>query len=137
MEQVISYLIAIERIAKGIHYETFGDKFYSDHLLADRIVDGLSDFVDEIFENWFMGKGDDVPQQNDVLRVATSLIPTIEGDLETDFDLLDRAIIQCLSLLEVEAKTNDELTVGDSDLLGRIGSDLQKKHGFVLKRLKK
>jgi len=135
MEEVISYLIAICKSAKGIHYRTFGKEFYSDHLLCDRIADGLDDFIDEIFENYYMGKEEDVPQQKVVMSGASGLIPLIDNNIEKDFGLLDELIVNCLSVLQMEASKED-IPVGDSDLMGRIGSDLQKKHGFIWRRLK-
>ena len=134
MEEIISYLIAICRTAKGIHYRALGDKFYSDHLLCDRICDGLDDFVDEIFEIYYLGKAEEAPQQKEIMESVADILPKIDDDINRDFYFLDTLIINCLASLEVLSEK--EGTVGDSDLIGRIGSDLQKKHGFIGRRLK-
>ena len=135
MQEIICLLIAICRTAKGIHYKTFGDKFYSDHLMCDRICDGLDDFVDEIFENYYLGREDEAPQQKDVVAQALDVIPMLDEDIEKDFEMLDGLIVACLSAVQL-ASGKEEKTVGDSDLLGRIGSDLQKKHGFIWRRIR-
>ena len=48
MFKILYHLIAIQRQAKEIHYRAKGFEFYSDHLLADRIYDGIEDLIDEI-----------------------------------------------------------------------------------------
>lgn len=136
MEQIISYLIAIKSAAKGIHYRTMGNSFWGNHLLADRIVDGLDDFIDEIFENYYLGKSEDAPQQKVVMSGASGLIPLIDNNIDKGFGLLDELIINCLSELQMLAEANQDLTLGDNDLMGRISSDLQKKHGFIWRRIK-
>lgn len=135
MDEVISYLIAICRTAKGIHYKALGDKFYSDHLMCDRICDGLDDFVDEIFENYYLGKEEEAPEQKQVMEDAFHLIPVLDEDIEKDFNMLDELIVECLTEIQMLTK-GEMITAGDNDLLGRISSDLQKKHGFIWRRLK-
>ena len=137
MEQIISYLIAIKSAAKAIHYRTYGEKFWGDHLLVDRVADDLDDFIDEIFENYYLGKSEDAPQQKVVMSGASGLIPLVDNDIEKDFGLLDELVVNCLSELQMLAEANQDLTLGDNDLMGRISSDLQKKHGFIWRRIKK
>ena len=136
MEQIICDLVAIRSAAKGIHYRTYGEKFWGDHLLADRIVDGLDDFIDEINENWYLGKQEDAPQQKVIMSGASGMIPLVDNDITKAFGLLDELIINCLSELEMIEEANHELSLGDKDLMGRISSDLQKKHGFIWRRIK-
>ena len=136
MEQIICDLVAIKSAAKGIHYRTYGEKFWGDHLLADRVVEDLDDFIDEIFENYYLGKGDDAPQQKMVMSVAVSMIPLVDNDITKAFGHLDELIINCLSELQMIEENNQDLTLGDKDLMGRICSDLQKKHGFIWRRIK-
>ena len=136
MEQIACDLIAIKSAAKGIHYRTYGEKFWGDHLLADKIADGLDDFVDEIFENWYLGKQMDAPQQKVVMSGASGLIPLVSDDIVRSFGLLDELIINCLAELQMMEEANEDLSLGDKDLMGRISSDLQKKHGFIWRRIK-
>lgn len=136
MDKVISYLFAIQRQAKAIHYSAKGFEFYSDHLLCDRIYDGISDLEDEIFENYYLGREQEVPSQKDIFQKATDLIPQNADDIEIAFKGLDNLIIECIAKIESIVEEDKELTAGDNDLLGRICSDLQKKHGFIIRRLK-
>lgn len=135
MYKILVYLIAIAHTAKDIHYHTGGDKFWGDHLLADRIHDDLDGFIDDINENFYLGKEEEAPQQTKLLEDAAELVPEVTDDMKLAFTSLDNLIIGCINAIETLSALN-ELTAGDNDLLGRICSDLQKKHGFLWRRLK-
>ena len=137
MYKVLVYLLAIQSQAKNIHYNCVGGNFFGDHLLADRIFDGIQDLMDEINENYFMGKEEKAPNQKKLLADASELIPEtiLVGDMIIAFTQLDKLILSCIDELETVSAL-ESITVGDSDLIGRICSDLQKKHGFLWLRLK-
>ena len=136
MFQVLCYLIAIQRQSKEIHYHAKGECFWSDHLLVDRIYDGLDDLIDEIQENYYLGREQDAPSQKELLFEAAKEVREATGDIKKDFDWLDAIIMACITQIEIIISEDKELTAGDNDLLGRICSDLQKKHGFIVRRLK-
>ena len=135
MRKVLMILMAIQRAAKGIHYHTGGAQFFSDHLLADRIYDDLDDLIDEIQENYFLGKEEDAPAQKDLLKGAAELVPDETDDMKLAFTALDQLLLDGINTLQTTSELS-ALTAGDNDLIGRICSDLQKKHGFVWRRLK-
>lgn len=135
MFNVLVYLLAIQQYAKGIHYHCKGDSFYSDHLLADRIYDGIDDFIDQIQESYYLGKGDETPQPQELLYEASNIIPDISGSVSDDFLKLADLIGYCAEELNKVSKA-ETTTIGDSDLIGRIFNDLQTKHGFIYQRLK-
>ena len=136
MFRVLCFLLAIQRQAKEIHYHAKGGCFLSDHLLADRIYDGLDDLIDEIQENYYLGKEEEAPSQKDLLIEASEEVNDASGDIKMDFEHLDSLIMSCIARIESIIEANENLTAGDNDLLGRICSDLQKKHGFLVRRIK-
>lgn len=136
MFKILAYLFAIERQSKAIHYSAKGNEFYGDHLLCDRIYDGISDLEDEIFENYYLGREQEAPSQKDIFKSATDLIPQNADDLRIAFEDLDKLVMGCIAEIQSLVEIDKELTAGDNDLLGRICSDLQKKHGFIVRRLK-
>ena len=135
MFNILVYLLSIEKTAKGIHYLCKGSNFWADHLLADKIQDGLSDFMDEIQEIAYLGKEQDAPQPAQVLASAGALVPKLDEDIEEDFRKLDKLILSCIDEIETSSKL-EAITSGDNDLLGRICADIQQKHGFIWRRLK-
>ena len=135
MYKVLVYLLAIQHHAKNIHYNCGGSTFWADHLLADKVFDGIQDLMDEINENYFMGKEEKTPQQTKLLEDASELVPDAVEDMTVAFAQLDKLIISCIDELETVSAL-ESITVGDNDLIGRICSDLQKKHGFLWRRLK-
>lgn len=135
MEELLVLLIAIQRVAKEAHYRALGEDFWSDHLLADRIFDGLEDLMDEIQENYFMGEEEANPTQKIIYTEASRLMPETFSSVKDLFEVVDGFIMRGIFLTTELSKSSD-ITAGDSDLLGRICGDLQKKHGFLIKRLK-
>lgn len=135
MFDILVYLLSIEKTAKGIHYLCKGSNFWADHLLADKVADGLSDFMDEIQEIYYLGKEEEAPQPSQVLASAGAMVPELTEDIEEDFRKLEKMMLACID--EIETASNlTATTCGDNDLLGRICSDIQQKHGFVWRRLK-
>ena len=135
MEQLLCLLIVIQRVAKEIHYRAFGENFWSDHLLADKVFDGLEDFMDEIQENYFMCEEEANPYQKRIYTYASSMMPESWGSVKELFEILDGFVLQTI-LQATELSKASDITAADSDLLGRICGDLQQKHGFLAKRLK-
>lgn len=133
MKDILVLLIAIQRTAKDVHYHAKGKDFWGDHLLADRIYDGLDDFIDDIFENWYLGKEEEAPLQKNIYAEAVANMYESD-DIDGMLRRLDDLIFKCIG--QIQLMPADELTAGDSDLLGRICSDLQKKHGFLVRRFK-
>ena len=136
MFEVLCFLIAIQRQAKEIHYHAKGDCFWSDHLLADRIYEDLDGLIDEIQENYYLGREEEAPSQRELLLNAAEDVKDSTGDIKKDFEHLDVLIAQCIAQIESIVEDSKNLTAGDNDLLGRICSDLQKKHGFLVRRIK-
>ena len=132
MKDILILLIAIQRTAKDIHYHARGANFWGDHLLADKIFDGLEDLMDQIQENYFLGHEEEaVPQK--ILYEQASKRMSAFNELSAMFKNLDDLIFECIRL--IQSIPADAQTAGDSDLLGRIRSDLQQKHGFLHRRL--
>ena len=135
MEELLILLIAIQRTAKDIHYFAKGAEFWSDHLLADKVYDGLEGFMDEIQEGYFMGEELATIPQKMLYERACKMMP--EGDFAVYplFTVLDNLLVKGIALTTELSKASD-ITAADSDLLGRICADLQAKHGLVYRRLK-
>ena len=134
MYKILVYLLAIQCQAKNIHYNCGGLSFFSDHLLADRIIEGIQELMDEINENYYLGKEEKAPEQTKLLEDASELVPESTTDMNVAFAQLDKLIITCIDELETTSAF-ESITVGDNDLIGRICSDLQKKHGFIWRRM--
>ena len=133
MKEILALLIAIQRTAKDVHYHAKGRDFWGDHLLADRIYDDIDGFIDDIFENWYLGKEEEAPLQKNIYADAVANMYESD-DLDGMLRRLDDLIFKCIGIIQLLPES--ELTAGDNDLLGRICSDLQKKYGFLVRRMK-
>ena len=121
INKVIEYLIAIQNFAKDIHYNCKGEAFYSKHLLADRISDNLSEYLDNIKEVFFMAADKAPLPSGEYLSRATSLIPELSQGDKQNFESLRNLLVNALEHLE----NLKDLTKGEENLIGAIAQDLQ------------
>ena len=130
INKLISYLIAIANFAKDIHYSSKGDAFYSKHLLADRIYDGIDDFIDSIKETCFLGNDISPLPSGEYLARAMNFLPLIEDEDKKNFEAMQKLLIDCLVLMQ-EILQDAESTRAEVSLVDGIAQDLQGKLGLV------
>ena len=127
INKLIEYLIAICNFAKDIHYNCKGEAFYSKHLLADKISDGLDEYIDGLKEIFFMAS-DNVPLQSSMYLVdASVLVPEILPEDKLNFASMRDLIVEALQHIE----TLTELTRGESALIDAIAQQLQQSLALV------
>ena len=119
---LIIYLMAIQGKAKDIHYTCSGANFYGNHLFADRIADGIDDFIDQIKETCLLGHGNKPLFASEYYAQAAE-----KTDNNNTFASLLELIIDCLA--HIEQMKN--LSRGDSQLLDSIAGKLQNDKGLL------
>lgn len=129
---LIEYLIAIQNFAKDIHYNCKGEAFYSKHLLADRIEENISDYIDQIKEVFFMASFKEPLPSGEYLSRATSLIPQIDPSDKYNFRSMQNLLTNTLQHIE----TIQDLTKGEENLIGAIAENLQTSLGLVNNQIK-
>ena len=135
INKLICYLIAIQNFAKDIHYSCGGDAFYGKHLLADRIYDGLDDFIDGIKETCLLGN-DILPlPSGEYLAKAMNLLPALEQDDKKNFEAMQKLLIDCLVLMQ-EMLQEKDTPRAEVSLIDGIAQDLQGKLGLVNRQVK-
>lgn len=127
INKLIEYLIAICSFSKDLHYNSKGEAFYSKHLLADRIQENLSEYIDQIKEIFFLAGDKEPLPSGEYLSRATSLIPQIASEDKTNFISMQNLLIVTLQHIE----TLENLTKGEENLIGAIAQDLQNNLGLV------
>lgn len=130
INQLICYLIAIANFAKDIHYTCRGEAFYGKHLLADRIQDGLYDFVDQIKETCLLGNEIEPLESGEYLINAANLIPKLSNSDRTNFEKIQKLLIDCLVLMQEMLKETDTPRA-EVSLVDGIAQDLQQKLGLI------
>ena len=127
MLQILAKLTAIKGFAKDIHYTATGESFYGIHLLMDRVVDGLDDFIESINEVVYMGRDEEPPASREILKYATAYIPVVGEDNKASLSLLNNLITQTID--EINNYETDDRAA--NSLLDSIAQDLRLKHGLV------
>ena len=135
VNKLIAYLEAIAAFAKDIHYTCKGDAFYGKHLLADRIQDGLRDFIDSIKETCILGNNLLPLPSGEYMAMAMNLLPPVETDDKKNFEnmknLIENALVHMQRMLQ-----DEETARGEVSLVDGIAQDLQGKLGLVNRQVK-
>lgn len=130
INKLICYLLVIANFAKDIHYSCKGEAFYSKHLLADRIQEGLYDFIDSIKEICLLGN-DILPlPSGEYLAMTMNLLPLVETDGKKNFQNMQKLLIDCLVLMQ-EMLQDKDTPRAEVSLIDGIAQDLQQKLGLV------
>lgn len=132
INKLISLLLAVQNYCKDIHYNCKGDAFYSKHLLADRVQENISDFIDQLKEVFFLPDNKEPLSSGEYLRSAADIIPVITGNDKTDFYKLSVLLTNTLKLIE----DSKDLTKGEENLLGAIAQDIQTSLGLINMQVK-
>ena len=122
IDNLICYLLAIANYAKDIHYRCGGASFYGQHLLADRFVDNLYDYIDQLKEICLLGHAMGPELSSEYLRRAADLIPR-----KPSFENMRVLMLQCLQDIEVI----EGISKGDENLIGAIAQDIQNNVGLL------
>ena len=128
--RLICYLIAIANKKKDIHYSCKGDAFYGKHLLADRIQDGMYDFIDQIKETCLLGNDIQPLPSGEYLAKAMSLLPALNNDDKKNFESIQKLLTDCLVLMQEMLKEPDTPRA-EVSLVDGIAQDLQQKLGLI------
>ena len=132
VNNLICSLIALQNFCKDIHYNAKGEAFYSMHLLADRVQDNLSDYIDRLKEVCILGNDEETLPSGEYLSRATSLIPEIESSNKKNFESLENIIVNILTLIQ----NIEPATKGEDNLYGAIAEDLQNSLGLINRQIK-
>lgn len=130
---LLKSLYCIRFFAKDIHYAAKGTEFFSDHLLADRVVDGLDNFIDDINENLYLGFEEKAPTSAEVLLGVVDSLFVAKDDIKKNWETLYNYIKETEELIY---KIEEEYDIPQvNSLLDSIADDLQKKKGLIWRRI--
>lgn len=120
MQNILIILIALKQYIKQYHWQA---KSYQEHILADKLEEGLEDYIDEVAELSVVIDLSDESLKANVLLGKASLY--LEGKGKAD--LLN--IAQVLSDLgdEIDRVNDKAEAIGIKDLCGRLSNSLLRK----------
>lgn len=130
---LLKLLYCVRFFAKDIHYSAKGDNFWSDHIFADEIFDGLDDLIDQVNENLYLGFNETAPTSKEVLEVVITELPDVSDNIKQDFVFLYDLIEKCLSVIDI---IEDEYELPQLNaLLDTIADAMQKRKGLIWRRI--
>lgn len=121
-DKLIVYLMAIANYAKDIHYNCSGPNFYGNHLFADRFVDNIYKYIDQIKEICLLGHNLKPLHSSEYLKLATETVPA-----GVNFNPIVLLMVQALMIIE----DMKDISRGDENLIGAIAQDIQNNVGLL------
>lgn len=125
--QLIILLYAIQQYSKDIHYSVRGIDFYSQHLLADRIYDPISDWLDSIKEECLLFEAIAPLPSSIYLKESAEIIPERTTDDLINWNNMRDLHIKTLTFIEKMGN----LSVGEANLIGGIAETLNDNLGLL------
>lgn len=128
MDELLYLLNSIAIYSKDVHYNVGGECALSIHKFADDIYGPIYGFIDEIKEAFYLRHNRVVPRGTFINEQSVQYVPkdaprgenrVLVGNLRALLEMTDT------KLNEIDVKES-----GTNDLLGRIGSHLQKYIGL-------
>lgn len=121
-DNLIVHLLAIANYAKDIHYNCSGPNFYGEHLFADRFVDDIYEYIDQIKEICLLGHNFKPLHSSEYLSQTSTVIPA-----GADFKLMRTLMVDALVIIEQMR----DISRGDENLIGAIAQDIQNNVGLI------
>ena len=133
MRTIISRMIAVEMLAKDLHYRAGGKSFYAIHLLSDMVWE-VRHCRDELNEIYYLGeKGGVPPLQSKVYEAAVRLVNAdcASGICASEEGLINLLRTTCLNLVDLieRAKKEVELKSGTIAVLDDISKKMLSSAG--------
>lgn len=122
-DKLVIYLMAIEGKAKDIHYTCGGSNFYGNHLFADRIADGIDEFIDQIKETCILGHGKQPLSSKEYYTEAGQFLDGV-ASFQSMLELILNTLIHIENIKKDVAR-------GDSKLLDDVANHLQNNKGLL------
>lgn len=133
MLELIYQLTALQIFLKDAHYSFRGIDFKPLHEWVDEIGSPLGDFLDDIKENVYLRVEGKVPRGVDINNSAAWYVPTEVG--ANNQEILSN-VQAMLMMIHQNINGMEKLTAGESDLLGRLDSHIEKHLGLLNLALK-
>lgn len=139
---ILSWSRALLAVHQSHHWQASADPFYGDHLLFDRVYEGVSADVDRIAEK-AVGMGTmelvcpcKISQQ--VCSILSTLYKFRPGipqpsDLVCRSLHMERCFLETISLMRASLESKGALTLGVDNMLADL-SDKHEGHVFLLKQ---
>ena len=132
---LLCLLEAVYGCGKNCHYFAQGMDFRAKHKLADDVVQDIQEWIDEVFEGVYLGRGEKTPDYSALFRKAATLIAAPEEDDRRNFSALADLLDKVLAYIQ-QISDEGDLAAGEQDLLGRMANRMQQRGGFLKQMLK-
>lgn len=119
MKEILVTLIALKQYIKQYHWQATS---YQDHILADKLEEGLEDYIDEVAELSLVTEKTANVEARHLLGLAENYL---NGKDKADLSTLGELFAE---LLEELQSVNEQVKIlGIADLTGRLSNSVLRK----------
>lgn len=133
-KELLVKICAICDTAEDGHLNSYGETFYSSHKMFESIKDGVQDFADSIQEIYFGARELGFVSSLEIRKLEIENLKNIKSEKDSARHLKD-IMISIMDLVK-KIDENEDTTVGEKDLLSKIGGEIQQKLYFIQNFLK-
>lgn len=120
MQNILIILIALKQYIKQYHWQA---KSYQEHILADKLEEGLEDYIDEVAELSVVIDLSDESLKANILLGKASLY--LEGKGKADLMNIGQVLVDLSE--EINAVNDKAENIGIKDICGRLSNSLLRK----------
>lgn len=133
-KDLIVFLCAICDTCEDCHLNSYGECFYAEHKMFEDIKDSISDFPDLIQETYFGARELPFVSSRKIREEEIEKLKQIKNGKEGARHIKD-LIITTLDLVKI-IDSDEDITVGEKDVLSKIAGTVQQKLYFIQNYLK-
>ena len=122
-------ICAICDTAEDGHLNSYGDSFYSSHKMFEEIQDGVRDFADSIQEIYFGARQLGFVPSIEIRKAEAEILKPIKTAKDAARQLQNFMIYVSDLVKAIDA--DEDTTIGEKDLLSKIGGEIQQKLYFI------
>ena len=133
-KDLIVKISAICDFAEDGHLNSYGDSFFATHKMFESVQDGLLGFTDQIQEIFFGARELGFVPSVDIRREEIVLLKPVKTAKEAGRQIKELMInvSELVGIIDADKDT----TIGEKDLLSKIGGEIQQKLYFMQNYLK-
>ena len=134
MKTLIAQIQAAGFIARDWHYQASGPSFYAQHLLADKVADGLESSLDEIREVYYLGEKRSIPPSaGEEMEAALAIYSVAKGESLT---LKLQNAVELVAAHAEELSRDAQISIGTKSLLDALSARCYQSAGLIERTIK-
>lgn len=136
MQELLARLHALYAVHRSAHWTVWGDTYYGDHLLFQRLYEPLDDEIDTLAERMVAAFDPSVVEASALTAATAGLVEEWCAEEPCPYERalrVEAELVACVNCCMHAVELAGMQTLGWDDFLGRVASK-HEEHVYLLKR---